>query len=183
LIVWLARHGESTARRGLALGWSDPPLSETGVAQARALSDQLRGRKLAGVYASDLTRARATAEHVARPHGLPVLLTTDLRELNFGSWEGRDLAELWTERPAEARAWEADIRRTPPAFGETVADLEERVARFFGVLTASPAGEVAVVAHMGSLAALRARIEAIDFAESWRARLELGACARLELRC
>jgi broad specificity phosphatase PhoE len=188
MVVWLVRHGQSTATPGLALGWSDPPLSPAGIAEANAAAERLSSRRLSAVYASDLLRARATADAVARPHRLPVHATPDLRELDFGDWEGRSLSDLWQEDPNQARAWEADIRATPAGFGESVADLERRVHRFAATLTAgTPAtvvdAEVAVVAHMGSLAALRARLQGIDFAAAWRERVDPGASVRVEVPC
>lgn len=164
MTLWLVRHGAADWPDGAALGWSDPPLTPAGEAQARAAARRLAERPLVAVHASDLRRARETAELVAAPHGLPVLAARALRELDFGPWEGRLLADLWREHPNDARAWEADIRRTPPQFGESVAELEARVASWAAGL---PAGEVAVVAHRGSLAALHAQLTGGAFASSW----------------
>jgi broad specificity phosphatase PhoE len=171
-VIWLVRHGEPEWPGG-ALGWSDPPLGPAGEAQARAAARRLAGRPVAAVHASDLRRARRTAELVAAPRGLPVLVSADLRELDFGPWEGRRLADLWTERPEAARAWEADLRRTPADFGESVADLERRVRRFAAALPSGP-GDVVVVAHRGSLAVLQALLTGRELSEVWAAGFEWG---------
>ena len=70
----LARHGETDwNREGRWQGWADPPLNETGRAQARALAEQLRDTPFDAVYSSDLRRAHETAEIVAEPHSVPVV--------------------------------------------------------------------------------------------------------------
>ena len=185
MIVWLVRHGEADWPRGMALGRADPPLSRHGEDQTRALADRLADRPIAAVYSSDLRRALATAEAVAQRLRLTVEGIPDLRELDFGPWEGRRLADLWQEAPDEAREWEADIRRTPSAFAESLPQLARRVAGFANALRSARLGaaeEVAVVAHLGSLTALHAELSGNDIASSFRdVRFELGS--EIRLRC
>jgi broad specificity phosphatase PhoE len=173
--VWLVRHGAADWPAGTTLGWSDPPLSSAGERQAAEVAELLGGRRVAVVHTSDLRRARQTAERVAARHGLPVVVSEDLRELDFGRWEGRRLADLWKEEPAQAAAWGRDIRDSPSSFGESVADLERRVGRFAAALVPGPAAEIVVVAHRGSLVVLHAALTAGDVASSWAQPFELGA--------
>lgn len=174
--VWLIRHGESTRAPGTVVGVTDPPLSEQGLAQARVLAVAMAARPLVRVVSSDRQRALETARIVAEPHSLPVDSTLALREIDFGAWEGRSLADLWSEEPDAARAWEQDISSTPPSFGESLHDLEGRVAMFWAGLTPlPPRGEVAIVAHRGSLAVLRALISGSTVADAFRVELDLGA--------
>lgn len=178
MTVWLARHGAAEVPPGRAVGWTDVPLSAEGRRQAAALAARLGGVPLTRVHTSDLRRAADTAAAVGVAHGLPVRATADLREIDFGAWEGRRLADLWVERPAEAAAWEADLRRAPSDFGETVAALEARVARFAGSLAGG--GHVLVVAHRGSLAVLRSLLGGLSLEEAWRLPMDPGALVRLE---
>ena len=185
MIVWLARHGEASWPPGAALGWADPPLSRPGEDQARALGGRLAGRPIAAVHSSSLRRAVATAEAVAAPHRLTVEVTSDLRELGFGAWEGRQLGDLWREEPDGAREWEADIRRTPSSFAESVPDLERRVAGFAAALRRSGVvepREIVVVAHRGSLAALHAALSGGDFGSSFRS-LPFDLAGEVRVRC
>jgi probable phosphoglycerate mutase len=90
LELWLVRHGETTysASKRVA-GWSDPPLTDNGRRQARALRTVVDGRRFAGVWSSDLERA---VESARLAWGEP---RTDrrLRECHFGSLEGCTYAE------------------------------------------------------------------------------------------
>jgi broad specificity phosphatase PhoE len=165
--VWLVRHAAPTTPAGITVGAGDPPLSVAGRAQARAIAASLAERPLTRVWTSDLRRAVETATLIAAPHRLAVESTAALRELDFGAWEGRDLRDLWHEDPDAARAWEADITQAPRTFGESVRDLEQRVRDFWNRIEVT--GEIAVVAHRGSLAALQTVITGLPFGECFRA--------------
>src|SRR5213078_2372373 len=96
----LVRHGETDWNAaGRLQGHTDRPLSDYGREQARRLADELSSEGVDAIYTSDLARARETAEIVAERLHLPVVLDPDLREKNWGTWEGltsveRDRVEL-----------------------------------------------------------------------------------------
>lgn len=174
--VWLIRHAASTALPGSAVGATDPPLSEQGYEQARRLAASMASRPLVRILSSDRQRALGTARIVAGPHQLAVEPFEALREIDFGAWEGRSLSDLWLEEPDAAKAWTDDMRAVPPSFGETLEDLERRVSDCWDSLMPLPdRGEIAVVAHGGSLAVLRALITGETVADALATRLELGA--------
>ncbi len=179
-LVWLVRHGAADVRPGVAIGASDPPLSEAGREQAERLAQALSCRPLARVVSSDLGRATATAAAIAAPHGLAVETTAALREIDFGAWEGRPLSELWRESPQEAAAWGVNLRATPASFGERFDDLEERVLEFWrrreGEASLGPGrgDDVVVVAHRGTLVVLLAAIWRVPIERAWRWRCSVG---------
>lgn len=90
----LVRHGETDWNAdGRLQGQTDRPLSDFGRRQARRLAEELADEQLEAIYSSDLSRARETAEIVADGLGLPVVLDPDLREKNWGTWEGLTAVE------------------------------------------------------------------------------------------
>jgi broad specificity phosphatase PhoE len=143
--ILLARHGETDwNREGRWQGWADPPLNETGREQARTLAAELRATPFDAVYSSDLRRASETAEIVAAPHDVPVVLDRDLRELDIGSWSGLTRAEIAARFP--------DGRRPD---GETHEQQAARVrASVLRIAREHPGGRVLVVAHGGSVRAI-----------------------------
>jgi broad specificity phosphatase PhoE len=85
----LVRHGETDWNAvGRLQGHTDRPLSDYGREQARRLADELAEEEFEAIYASDLARARETAEIVGVQLQLPVVLDPDLREKDWGNWEG-----------------------------------------------------------------------------------------------
>src|SRR3954452_24611267 len=85
----LVRHGETDWNaEGRLQGHTDRPLNEYGRRQAKELAARLAGGHVDAIYASDLSRARETAEIVGERLGLTVVIDPDLRETNWGTWEG-----------------------------------------------------------------------------------------------
>jgi len=118
--VLLLRHGQSTWNaQGRWQGWSDPPLSELGRAQAAAAAGHLAGFGLTNLTASDLDRARTTASIVADTLGLaPVAIDADLREYDVGDWEGLTRPEIELRWPDDLDAWRKGRLAATPG-GET----------------------------------------------------------------
>jgi broad specificity phosphatase PhoE len=91
-------HSTSTDNeRGIATGWLDGELSQTGRRQARELGLR-RGKGVAAVYVSDLRRAVETAELAFAGSGIPVHEDARLRECNYGALNGGSVAEVTRER-------------------------------------------------------------------------------------
>ncbi|WP_055481304.1 bifunctional RNase H/acid phosphatase [Sphaerimonospora mesophila] len=127
----LLRHGEtplSIEKRFSGLG--DPLLTANGTAQAEAAAARLSREpyEIGAIVSSPLKRARQTAEAVAVRTGLPVEVDEDLREIDFGAWEGYTFAEVQQRWPEQLAAWLADPEVPPPG-GESFADAARRVDR------------------------------------------------------
>jgi broad specificity phosphatase PhoE len=85
----LVRHGETDWNaEGRLQGQTDRPLNDFGRRQAQRLGAELEADDLESIYSSDLARARETAEIVGERLGLPVAFEPDLREKDWGNWEG-----------------------------------------------------------------------------------------------
>lgn len=140
-------------------GWSDPPLTREGERQARGLGRRVRedGAAPGIVWASDLTRARRTAE-LAFP-GAELHPDPRLRELRFGVLEGRTHGECLERVGAPYRRWLRDPDASPPPGGETMGRLRRRLAAWLDDLPAS--GPATVVTHAGPVAVLLARLRGL----------------------
>ncbi|MGB6606625.1 MAG: histidine phosphatase family protein [Atribacterota bacterium] len=91
----LIRHGESdgNAQRKFS-GFQDVDLTEKGIWQAKRLARRLEEASVDIVYCSDLKRARHTAEIIFGDRGKDILVSPNLREINFGAWEGYTFEEV-----------------------------------------------------------------------------------------
>lgn len=155
--IWLIRHGETQwSRDGRHTGSSDVALTPHGEGQADELRAEIAGVHPGLVLCSPLTRARETA----RRAGLtPDALTDDLREWDYGAWEGRTTADIRAELGDPAWViWDHPI---PPGDqpGEQLAGVGMRVDRV--IATCRPvvdAGrDCVLVAHGHVLRILTAR--------------------------
>ncbi len=149
-VTVLLRHGATalTAERRFS-GAGEIDLAPVGVEQARAAADRLTGdAPFAAVVSSPLTRARHTAEIVAGALGLDLSLDEDLRETDFGRWEGATFTEVSRRWPAELAAWLASPDVAPPD-GESFSATAKRVRRARDALLARFGGRrVLAVSHV-----------------------------------
>ncbi|MEV4896256.1 bifunctional RNase H/acid phosphatase [Nonomuraea sp. NPDC055795] len=147
----LLRHGEtplSVERRFSGLG--DAELTANGLAQAVAAAERLSREpyRLDVIVSSPLKRARQTAEAVAARAGLGVEVDEDLRETDFGAWEGHTFTEIQRRWPEELAAWLAEPSVAPPD-GESFAEAARRVQRVRDRLVEQHLGKtVLVVSHV-----------------------------------
>jgi 2,3-bisphosphoglycerate-dependent phosphoglycerate mutase len=167
-VLWLVRHGESTWNAlGLAQGHCDQPrLTPLGARQARYVASQLRGRPIGALYASDLQRAVATAAPLAGALGLDVTRDARLRERSLGILEGTAAVAVPAALSGVAGNYVIDPDAWPPD-GESLRELYRRVADFADDLLAPGApgevapGEIAVIAHGGTLRVLTAYLRGV----------------------
>jgi 2,3-bisphosphoglycerate-dependent phosphoglycerate mutase len=161
----LVRHGETDWNaEGRLQGQTDRPLSEYGRRQARKLAEELAGDPLDAIYASDLARARETAEIVGERIGLPVVLDPELREKDWGSWEGLTAVE----------------RDRVEFVGESTEAHQERILRALERISERhPDGRLLVVTHGGSMrrvqtAALGMAMPVVENCGRWLCAWENG---------
>ena len=143
--LFLARHGETDWNREHRVqGQTDVGLNAAGRAQAEALAESLDDARLEAVYSSDLSRALETAQAAARRHGLDVVTDTELREKNFGSWEGLTDVEIARRFPDAVRGRWGDGESTDDVAARVLPAIERIRARH-------PDGGVLVVSHGGPI--------------------------------
>ena len=160
--ILLARHGESDWNRARRWqGHADRPLTDLGRRQAAELAERLADTELDAVYASDLRRAVDTAEAVARPRGLAVRTTPDLREVDVGAWSGLTRGEAEAEFPEGYARWIEGAEGWQD--GETYEQLGTRVVKAIrSIAETHPDGRVLVVAHGGTIRAIHAAALGVD---------------------
>jgi probable phosphoglycerate mutase len=151
--ILAVRHGETAWNRDARIqGHTDIALNAHGRWQARQLAQALRDEPIAACYASDLSRARETAQAVADRHGHQVHIHVGLRERGFGAFEGKTWVELQAGHPAQTEAWRKREPDFAPPGGESLLQLQARVVATVNELAARHPGEqVLMVAHGGVL--------------------------------
>lgn len=180
----LVRHGENTANLTLEFSHRrvDYSLTPKGVLQAEQTAQFLRGEGIQEVYASPLKRAIETADIIAAPHGLPVTVIEQFREVNVGEFESQPpTAGLWARHNAIIAAWFDGHPEEMFPGGENLEMLVERArSGFLEILAGKRDRTILVSAHGGIFTfALQRLVPNID-----RALLRKGManCAVTELR-
>jgi len=146
MTLLLIRHGETTLNVARVLQPADTPLSDHGRAQAAALAQRLAGSRLvgaglAGILASDLPRALATAQAIAQACGLTVATSALLQERNFGDLRGQRYDSLGFDPLNSDQA---------PPNGESASSFAARCALAWQAVLAAQqrlGGPLAVVTH------------------------------------
>lgn len=142
----LLRHGETQwSRDGRHTGRTDLPLTDLGREQALRAAERLSALAIDPVLvlSSDLERARHTAELA----GLSAQTDPDLREWDYGGYEGRSTAEIRAETGTDWDVFRDGViaGKTP---GETVEEVAARASRVIArVLPQLARGDVVLVGH------------------------------------
>lgn len=141
----LVRHGETEHNvLGIAQGWQDSVLSEKGRSQVAKLAARLETFGADAIYSSPLSRALATAEAIRSVTGLEITVLDELKEMNYGGWEGRNFLDVRKTEEEHYRRW-VDDPAWPCPGGESHNDVLERMNRAFEVVRG--ARRPVVVAH------------------------------------
>ncbi|HEY3117346.1 MAG TPA: histidine phosphatase family protein [Chloroflexota bacterium] len=134
--VILVRHGATEWNEsGRLQGHGDVPLSSLGQQQAQQLAKRLQREPITSAFASDLMRARQTAETILAGRDLPLRISRRLREMAFGAWEGLTSEEIEKGFTTEWHRWIGDPLRIAPPGGESLTQLRRRVLAFYRSLT------------------------------------------------
>jgi broad specificity phosphatase PhoE len=131
------------------VGSTDVPLDAGGKRQANALAALLGKSRAERCFSSPLRRAMETAEAAAAPLGLTVETDLDLREIDFGLWEGRTFEEIQQSDPQAVSDWATNPTEFAFPGGEAVRDFVARVSRAADRMAADPAEVVLAVTHGG----------------------------------
>lgn len=142
ITLYLIRHGETDWNREARYqGQRDIPLNTTGREQARTNGRRLKGLlpaiAAADFVASPLTRAMETmsilrAELNLAPNDFRI--EPELREINYGHWEGQLASELTSKDPKGVASKSKDPFGWRPDGGESYADLMERISIWLAAL-------------------------------------------------
>lgn len=137
--IWLVRHGETDwSRDGRHTSRTDIGLTPRGEAEARALSPLASSLRLELILCSPRMRAQRTAELAGL---VPYEVTDDLREWDYGEFEGRTTADIRGSVPGWS-IWDG-----PWQGGETGGAVTIRADRLLSRVRASGASTVGLVGH------------------------------------
>jgi alpha-ribazole phosphatase len=160
----LIRHGDlGEGCRGRYIGRTDTPLSEKGRRQAAALAGPLAHPAGARLCCSPLLRCRETAEIALNDAPGRLEIVDDLREVDFGAWEGKNFAEIIAADPAGVDRWAALEEDFSFPGGDGIGAFRERIRAAAGRIVADPAETVVAFTHGGVIRLLICCFLGLDY--------------------
>jgi len=179
--IVLARHGRTAWHHGNRYtGSTDLPIDEVGVQQAQQLKDWAAAYAPDALWCSPMLRARQTAAPLAEALDLQPTLDARLREVDFGSAEGKMLSEL---PPAVSKAFQLNPVRAHFPGGEDPVEAADRVHEVFQEIGQRHEGQkVLVVAHNTLIRLLVCRVLGLRLNDYRRLLPALGPAALVRFR-
>lgn len=180
-VVHVVRHGRTTLNaEGRFRGRDDVPLDELGRAEAEVAARALVVCPIAVVVHSPLTRARETAEPIARHTSAAIEADPGLLDLDHGAWTALTPVEAASRNPDEFVQFRDDPRKSFPPGGEPLASVEARIVLAVDdIARRFPGQEVVVVSHEIPIRLLLSHVIGLDGAGTWNIPLPTGSVTTL----
>ncbi len=175
----LVRHGPVAGPAAL-YGWTDVMLQQSSPACLSWLSTQ----SYQTILTSPLQRCRQSAEAQAKRLQLELVIEPELKEMNFGLWDGVPFDEQSSCWPAQQQFWQRPFAITPPE-GESLTDFQKRVLSAFELHSSShyeQHQQALWLVHGGVIRLLLASLLNIDLQQSrWLQQMSIayGSVSRI----
>ena len=173
----LVRHTETIWNEELRyIGSTDLDLSSLGEKHAAMLAAYLSAEDVAAIFASDMKRARQTADAIAAYHDVETKYLSELREVDFGEWEGLTYGDIKAGHSKTIDAWLGDPFNVPIPGGEDWTAFEKRVSAGLKMILDSGINDtIVVVTHGGPIKVIIGQALAIPASSYWRIYQDKGA--------
>lgn len=181
--IYLIRHGETELNKlGVLLGHTDNELNELGIKQAKSLSIAFKEIELDVIISSPLKRALETANSIAKEKNLGIIIAEDLKEINFGIWEGKSYKQIIRSSPKEWEKRGENWIDFSPVNGEMFNSFYSRVSNAIKDISKSYKGQkIAIITHDGVMKVIITRLLKIGMENLWNFYFEHGSYSLLEL--
>jgi broad specificity phosphatase PhoE len=164
LRLYFLRHGETTASQtGGYCGSLDPDLTPEGHQMAEDFADSYTSLPWRAVFSSPMRRALATAGPLCQATGIELQQSEGLREIAYGSWEGKTPEEVKSEFHDTSLRWLADPGWNAPTGGERGIDVARRSSLVIEEIEQTyMTGNVLVVSHKATIRIILCSLLGID---------------------
>ncbi len=156
---FLIRHGQTLwNEEGRYQGEKDIGLSPTGIKQGELAAGYLSKVNFSNIYSSPLKRAVDTAAVIKKDRKLEVKIRENLKEINFGKWEGLKFDEINERYHDDYKKWLGDLYNNSPTGGESFKNVQKRAIDEINNIIGEnkDKSNVAVVTHGGIIISLLA---------------------------
>ncbi|MGM0365412.1 MAG: histidine phosphatase family protein [Actinomycetota bacterium] len=155
--LFLIRHGQTIWNlEGKYQGDRDIELTELGIKQAELTARYLKDVEFSNIYSSPLKRTVLTAEKINQNRDREIIIRKNLKEIDFGKWEGLRFSQINERYNEDYQKWLDDPFKNPPTGGENFTHFIKRTSREINAIISEnkDGAEVAVSTHGGVIVAL-----------------------------
>ncbi|WP_250674746.1 histidine phosphatase family protein [Paraclostridium ghonii] len=179
--VYITRHGETDWNvKGKMQGCKDSNLTEQGKKEALNLGNRLKDIKIDYIYTSPLTRAYDTALLIKGNRDIPIGTYENLKEMNFGIWEGMYSDDVAREYENEYYKFWNEPHLYTSTGGETFEELIKRVKITLNDITNQNKGEdILLVTHSIIIKAIYSIIKKYELKDFWNPPYIKNTCVTI----
>ncbi len=161
-------------------GWTDIKLNQKGRREAEKLGNAFKGSLPEKIYSSSLSRARETTQILRGENEADFAREEDLRELNFGRWEGKTWEEIKKQNPRAEKEFDADIRNFHPPGGESILSMKKRVLDFWENIKGKKK-DTLLVSHTGPIKLILLNVLKASLEGFWNIHIDPGSISVIKI--
>jgi len=163
-------------------GFKDIGLNKIGKAQARRIEAKLKDLKIDKIFCSDLKRSCQTAK-IIFGNRCRVVKNKNLREINFGKWEGLNFKQIFKKYPFIYKKWLKDPFSVDLPAGEKMKHFMTRIEREIkNIIKNNRNKTIAIVGHYGPMRIILNNSFGIKKRGFWKIELEPEAIYIIEYK-
>lgn len=182
--IYFLRHGQTEYSRNNAFCGSglNPALTDAGQEMAQAFADYYNDTKWEAVYASSLQRTQITARPLCQSLGIEPEIRDGLKEIGYGKWEGKSVAEVEQDFHDDYLRWTADPAWHAPTGGENANTIARRSLEVIDEIRHKhESGNVLVVSHKATIRIMLCGLLGIDLGRfRYRMACPVGSVSIIE---
>lgn len=175
----MIRHGEPIGGRAIRGNSIDDPLSQPGWQQMRVAVNNYS--KWDVIISSPLIRCLAFARELSLKLDIPLLIEENLKEVGFGSWEGRTQDEIKKNNPDEYSNFYLDPVKNRPESAESLPAFSARVVAAYNEIIEKYEDQgILLITHAGVIRAIITHILQAELSSMYRIKVHNAGITRLQ---
>ena len=181
--IILIRHGETEwNKEQIFRGRTDIKLNKNGIKQAEYIGKRLADIKIDAIYSSPLSRAKDTADSIAKHHkSLKPIVSEKLNDMNFGKWEGLSIKAVKTNYPGLYKLWKTNPGAVKFPGGCNLKKIENNLSSLLkDTVKSHPGRTVVFVSHRVPLKILILLSLDTSLKQFWEIRIDNASISILE---
>lgn len=181
--IILIRHGSIDNKyKECYIGSTDVSLSEKGFKDSEAIREYIADINCDHIFASPMLRVRQTLETALSAEKIKTVEYFDnIREINFGDWEGKTISEINELYPEQVNDWIKTLNEFGFPNGCSVKDFHDGIENFKKILVDASGSTIMVFAHGGVILALICSILGLEKSKMLAFKTRRGAITTFDL--